>query len=78
MDLPLGVPLDRLPGLKPPPGVTPNFINPHNYQSKIIAVVSVCLTVATLVTALRLYTKVFLIKSVKSEDCERGPAFSEW
>ena len=70
MDIPPGVPLDQLPGLKPPAGVVPNFINPDNYQSTIIATLAVCLTVATLVTALRLCSKFFIIKNVALEDCK--------
>lgn len=70
MDIPPGVPLDQLPGLAPPSGVTPNFIDPDNYQNTIIATLVVCLTMATLFTALRLYSKVFIIKSIALEDCE--------
>ena len=62
--------MDQMPGLKPPPGVTPNFINPVNYQNTIVATLAVCLTVATLFTALRLYSKIFIIKSVALEDCK--------
>ena len=69
MDIPPGVPLDQQPGLKPPPGVVPNFINPDNYQNTIIATLAVCLTLATLFTALRLYSKYFIIKSIALEDC---------
>ncbi|MCJ1458810.1 hypothetical protein MMC28_009184 [Mycoblastus sanguinarius] len=68
MEVPPGVPLDQLPGLDPPPGVTPDFVNPDNYQSTIIATMTVCLTVATLITALRLYTRLFIIKSFHLED----------
>ncbi|CAD6574099.1 MAG: hypothetical protein ASARMPREDX12_006380 [Alectoria sarmentosa] len=68
MDLPPGVPLDQLPGLNPPPGVTPNFVNPDNEQAKIVATLAVCLPVATLFTALRMYSKIFIIKSIALED----------
>ncbi|CAF9925595.1 MAG: hypothetical protein ALECFALPRED_003175 [Alectoria fallacina] len=68
MDLPHGVPLDQLPGLTPPPGVTPNFVNPDNEQATIIATLAVCLPVATLFTALRMYSKIFIIKSIALED----------
>ena len=69
-NLPPGVPLEKVPGLKPPPGVTPNFVNPENYQSSILALQTICLVLATVFTALKIYTKLFLIKSLGSEDCE--------
>lgn len=65
---PPGLPLERLPALSPPPGVTPNFVNPENYQSLIIALQTICLALATGFTALRIYTKLFIIKSFASED----------
>ena len=61
---------DRVPGLRPPPGVTPDFVNPEKYQNTIIATLVICLTVATIFTALLLYVKVFVIKSTALEDCE--------
>ena len=64
------VPLNQLPGLQPPPGVVPNFINPEDYQSTIIATLTVCLTTATLFTILRLYTKLCVIKAIVLEDCK--------
>ena len=70
MDISPGVPLNQIPGLQPPPGVVPNFINPESYQSTIIATLTVCLATATLFTILRLYSKVFVIKSIALEDCK--------
>ncbi|KAK0508429.1 hypothetical protein JMJ35_009513 [Cladonia borealis] len=68
MSLPPGVPLDRVPGLQPPPGVRPNFVNPENYQNKVIAECTVFLTIATVFTAAKLYTRAFIIKSIAWED----------
>ncbi len=70
MSLPPGVPLDRVPGLQPPAGVTPNFVNPENYQKKLIAAYTVFLTIATVCTAAKLYTRAFIVKSIAWEDCE--------
>ena len=70
MEVSPGVPLDQLPGLKPPPGVLPNFVNPpESYQNTIVATMAVCLAVATLASAARLYTNVRIVKSVAMEDC---------
>ena len=70
MSLPSGVPLDRVPGLQPPPGVIPNFVNPENYQNKVIAECTIFLTIATIFTAAKLYTRAFIIKSIAWEDCK--------
>ena len=70
MNLPPGVPVDRVPGLQSPPGVSPSFVNPENYQNKIIAACTVFLTIATIFTAAKLYTKAVIVKSVVWEDCK--------
>ena len=70
MSLPQGVPLDRVPGLQPPPGVIPNFVDPENYQGKIIASNVVFLALATIFTAAKLYTRAVIVRSVRWEDCE--------
>ncbi|KAF6226143.1 hypothetical protein HO133_009009 [Letharia lupina] len=38
MSIPAGVPLSEIPSLQPPPGVTPNFINPPTIAPALIAV----------------------------------------
>lgn len=73
MSLPSSVPLDRVPGLEPPPGVVPNFVNPENYQNKIIACLTVFLAIATIFTAAKLYTKAVIVKSIAWEDCKYQP-----
>lgn len=71
MEIPPGIPIDQVPGMKPPPGVTPNFAHPpDDYQSTIVATLAVCLTVATLLSAMRLYAKAYIIKSFALEDCK--------
>ena len=69
MSIPPDVPLDRVPGLEPPPGVNPDFVNPENYQNKIIACLTVFLAIATIFTAAKLYTKAVIVKSIAWEDC---------
>ena len=58
------------PAGPPPPGVTPNFVNPPNHTTLAIAVMTVGLTASTLVLLMRIYTKVYLIRSLALEDCE--------
>ncbi len=57
-----------LPALAPPPGVTPNFIDPPNLRQPWLAVVQI--TLATLAVFMRLFTKKFVVKRVLIDDCE--------
>lgn len=59
-----------LGGLPPPPGVTPNFVDPPSRQGQIIAAVGICLAFTTLLVCVRLYTVFCIIKSHGWADCE--------
>lgn len=61
--------LDQGPALQPPLGVIPNFIDPENTQSIIIATLAVTLGAATVFTVIRIYTKAFILNSIAPEDC---------
>ena len=54
--------------LPPPPGITPNFVNPYSAQTAIIAVLVACLVITTVLVASRLYTKLCVIKELGWED----------
>ena len=56
-------------GLPPPHGVTPNFVDPYNEKQYITATLTTCLTVSTLLVCTRLYTKIVIMTSHASEDC---------
>ena len=58
------------PAGTPPPGLLPNFQDPPNLNSALIFTVTICMAVATVVVVMRMYTKLFLIRSVAYEDCE--------
>ena len=57
------------PAAKPPVGVTPDLLNPSNNNTLIIATVTLCLVFAALAFLIRMYTKLFLIRSTEYEDC---------
>ena len=57
-------------GLQPPPGVTPNFVDPYSIMSAALVVIIVFLILTSATTAIRLYTKFCLIKTHGWEDCE--------
>lgn len=59
------------PAMAPPPGVTPNLVNPPVYWFKewtLTAAVSI--TITTLFIMMRIYTKLFLIRNHAWEDCK--------
>lgn len=62
--------LAELPGLTPPPGVIPNLVNPHSIGTELafLAILHIVLTV--LLTAIRMFTKIRLIKAYGWEDCK--------
>lgn len=57
------------PALEPPPGVTPNFINPYSLRPFQVATASICLTTATLVVAARFFAKFATSKRLQLEEC---------
>lgn len=70
MSLPLTQTYQKIPVLKPPPGVTSNFINPSSSKNAIIIVNVILVTLMLGFVALRIYTKGFLTRSVAWDDCE--------
>ena len=60
-------------GLQPPPGITPNFVNPRSIEGTIAALVVVCVVTTTISTLLRMYTRVFIAKNHGMDDCKSGP-----
>ena len=54
----------------PPKGTTPDFANPPNLEAIFDSTLALCLIAATIVVLIRLYTKVFVLRSTACEDCE--------
>jgi hypothetical protein len=58
------------PALAPPEGVIPNLINQYTRQPILIGTATACLTLTTLCIAIRIYTKIRILKSLNIEDGE--------
>ena len=58
------------PAGTPPVGVTPNFDNPPNTNRFVIITLVFCVLLASLAVLVRMYTKIFLIRSIEYEDCK--------
>lgn len=71
MSLPPGIDLSKIPLMKPPPGMTSNFINPSSIGNAIIIVNVIFVTLMFGFVTLRIYTKGFLSRSLGLDDCEQ-------
>ena len=55
---------------EPPPGVTPDYDNPaRNGVCRLFVVIPLLMALATIMVALRLYTRKFIVKNVGLDDC---------
>jgi len=59
-----------IPAGIPPPGVTPNLINPESVGYRLVIVAAVFPVVTGVFLALRLYTAHFLLKRWHLDDCK--------
>ena len=57
------------PALRPPQGVTPEFLHPPNANLLHIIIVTICFILTTLAVSMRLYTKCRVIRQLLIEDC---------
>lgn len=56
------------PASTPPAGVVPNSHNPPNLYAFLIVTLTLALTFGTLAILTRMYTKLFIIRSIAYED----------
>lgn len=71
--------VDTTPALAPPPGITPNFVNPYSQAALAYRLAIAILAVATLAVMARLFTKLKIMKRMENEDCmgaSRSSGFS--
>ena len=63
-------------GLPPPSGVIPNFTDPDSITTIAIVVAIVFLSLTTVTTSIRCYTKLFLIRKHGWDDCQLKHIYS--
>ena len=68
-NLPPGVDPATVPANVPPPGVTPNFVDPPNLETATTAMCVLMIILVTAAVALRLYSTVHVTRSTGLEDC---------
>lgn len=62
--------LDTLPAMNPPPGKVPNFVDPYSKGPVLVIVSTVTLVLGLFFFAIRIYTKVYLVRKAAWDDCE--------
>lgn len=58
------------PAVTPPAGVTPNLVDSPKLEATIVPILALGLTITTLAVLVRLYSKLFLLRSIAYEDCD--------
>lgn len=66
--------LSKTPASPPPPGVTPNFVDPPGSEYEIYSVSLAMCATATVFLLARLYARGVVLKSLGLDDCR----FREW
>lgn len=62
--------LAQTPAAMPPPGVQPNFVNPHSSAPVLIWVSSVLMAIMFMFAGLRFYVKNNLRRKFTPDDCK--------
>lgn len=58
-----------IPGVEPPVGVKPNFVNPPSQRGLIIAIAVLAISFSTISVCLRIYTRYFVNRKLWWDDC---------
>ena len=62
--------LSILPGMLPPPGVIPNFDNPHSRGGTYVAVATSIMVAMFILVTCKLYSKCFIARKLGWDDCK--------
>ena len=62
------------PAMAPPNGQKTNFVDPPNIYAYYILTTTMCVTISTLALAMRMYTKISIMRRFGREDCKMCPA----
>lgn len=55
--------------LPPPPGVTPNFVDPEYIGHQVVVINGMFVFLTTVVVALRMYCRLYIMPCAGIEDC---------
>ena len=58
-----------LPFFPPPPGITPNLVNPETEASRFVAACVTVWVISSLLLATRIWTRAVILRKIAAEDC---------
>lgn len=61
--------------MSPPAGQTSNFVNPPYIGGKFVAVNGIFLPLAVIALGVRTWTRLFVVRSFRWDDCEYKPSY---
>lgn len=67
--------LADVPAALPPPGVRPNYVNPHSEAPLLIIMGSIFVAIMLLFVSVRIYTKIKVVGKSSPDDCTSAPKF---
>lgn len=62
--------INSIPAMAPPPGQTSNFDNPETMHTTVLAVAIATIGLMTMGVAVRVFTKGFIMRDMKIEECQ--------
>lgn len=62
--------------MPPPPGKETNLVDPEYSGTKLLATTCVLLPIAMITLAIRIWTRLFIVRSFRLDDCEIRLRFS--
>jgi hypothetical protein len=62
--------LSSIPAMQPPPGMESNFDNPETMYPIVLGVAIATMTLMTIVVAIRIFTKAFIMRDMRIEECK--------
>lgn len=69
--------LYNFPAMAPPPGVQPNFDNPHSLKKNLVVVNALFLPLMASAVGIRLYVRIFIARAPGWDDCGFDPSHAD-
>ena len=67
---PDAVEIAQMPAATPPPGVTPNLVDPYSNGPVAIAICSILIFMMLVFVSIRLYVKLKIVQKLTPDDCK--------
>ena len=61
--------INTTPAMPAPPGDVNNLVNSYSQQTGLVVAAAICLTLTTAFVVIRTFTKTYVMRAVRVEDC---------